>query len=105
MNALLLSALLLLPATGTVPMPPAAPQALAATMDLPLCAPPAIGDWWLDSDCLLVGAYTVTGNVYVADGLRLELDADASLDLDFASRHLWIGVGARVVIGTGARIH
>ena len=102
MKTLILAALLLLPTTPGTPIQGVGsfPEAV-----LPPCNPPAGGDWWVATDCLLSGDHAVTGSVYVFFGSRLELAPGASLDLDFQLRHLWIGAGSRVIVGAGARIH
>lgn len=78
------------------------PRALVA---MPVCAPPLVGDWVVASDCLMVGNQNAPRNVIVLDGVTLQMAGGAALDIDFAQRQLVIGVGARVIIGLGGRIH
>jgi len=102
MNALFLSAMLMLGAASANP-----PEVFEVVQEelLPLCNPPQFGDWWLASDCLLGGSQTVPGNVFVVGSSTLELAPGATLNISFQTHRLWIGVGSRVVIGDGGRIH
>ncbi len=69
------------------------------------CVPPAVGDWVIATDCLMFGDRVAPGDVVVLDGVTLQVSDNASLDIDFALHKLVIGIGSRVLIGTGARIH
>ena len=69
-----------------------------------ICAPPLIGDWVIDADCLMVGDQVAAGAVLVVGGSTLELGVGASLDIDFLAERLEIDATSRVIVGPGARI-
>lgn len=69
------------------------------------CTPPAAGNWTVAASCDLAGAAAVTGNVTVQPGVTLTLAPGASLNINFAARHLRVRSGARVILRAGARIH
>ena len=95
----------------TLLLGPAAPAAVEASghgdtlTTLPPCAPPAIGDWVVASDCSMAGDQVAPGAVLVVGGSTLELAAGASLDIDFVSQRLEIDATSRVLVGVGARIY
>ena len=71
---------------------------------VPTCALPDSGDWMVTQDCTLSGSATAPGNVIVEKNVALTIAENASLDIDFANRHLKIKNGAKVVIKSGGKI-
>jgi hypothetical protein len=109
MNALLVLSLLLplsVPATPPAEIGNAALSTeVAQKIVLPPCAPPVFGTWMVASDCEMFGSRVAPDDVLVLDGVTLTLAAGSELDVDFSSHRLEVGVGSRVLIGVGARIH
>lgn len=74
------------------------------TGTVPTCAPPPAGIWFVTRDCVMTGSRTAADDVRVWDGVTLRLAPGATLDIDFAQHHLWIGNGSRVIVGDGGAI-
>ena len=55
-------------------------------------------------DCTLSGSATAPGNVIVEENITLTIAENASLDIDFANRHLKNKSGGKVVIESGGKI-
>ena len=66
---------------------------------------PDSGDWIINSTCQLSTPATVTGDVTVQNNSALVISNGTSLDIDFATKHLLIKSGSKVLIKSGGKIN
>ena len=66
------------------------------------CVP--TNDWTVTSSCLLESDFTATGNVIVQNNSVLVIPNGVTLDIDFASKHLLVESGSKVLIKFGGKI-
>ncbi len=69
------------------------------------CSPPGSGDWIVNESCTFQGSAGAPANVIVEGDATLTIANGASLDLDFASRHLLVKAGSHVIVKAGGQIH
>jgi len=67
------------------------------------CAPTA-NDWTITSSCLLESGFTTTGNVIVQNNSVLVIPNGVTLDIDFATKHLLVQSGSKVLVKSGGKI-
>lgn len=64
----------------------------------------ATGSWNISHNCAITGSLAAPANVTVESGNALTINPNASLDIDFATSHLLIKDGAKVVIKDGGKV-
>ncbi len=69
------------------------------------CAPPLSGDWVISEDCALEQNATAPAHVIVQNNATLTIANSASLNIDFATYHLLVKYGSKVIIKQGAKIY
>jgi hypothetical protein len=67
------------------------------------CSPTA-NDWTVTSSCLLENNFTATGNVIVQNNSVLVIPSGVTLDINFATKHLLVQSGGKVLIKSGGKI-
>lgn len=75
---------------------------LGAALDL--CSPPPQGDWVVEESCTFYGGADVAGDLIVEDPATLTIAPGAVLDVDFATQHILVRDGARVIVKVGGKI-
>jgi hypothetical protein len=65
---------------------------------------PTLVDWTITSSCQLSTSVSVTGNVLVQNNSVLVIPSGKILDVDFATKHLLVKSGSKVLIKSGGKI-
>jgi hypothetical protein len=78
-------------------------SAVATTTNI-FCTPPISGDWIIESDCNITSMIIAPGNVVVQSNAIVTIEDGGTLDVDFATNHLLIKTGSKVLIKTGGKI-
>jgi hypothetical protein len=69
------------------------------------CAPPSpVTDWIITTSCQLSTSASVSGNVTVQNNSVLVIPSGKILDVDFATKHLLVKSGSKVLIKSGGKI-
>ncbi len=66
--------------------------------------PPASGTWVVSENCTLEGTATAPGDVVVQNGATFTISNGAFLNVNFASHHLLVRDGSRVIVKNGGKI-
>jgi hypothetical protein len=72
--------------------------------DVCVSCTPTSGNWTIISSCQLSTSVIVTGNVSVESSAVLVIPNGKTLDIDFATKHLLIKSGSKVLIKSGGKI-
>ena len=68
------------------------------------CLPPT-GDWIIDSNCSLANSAIAPANVIVQNNAVFTIPNGKTLDIDFASKHLLVQWGSKVIVQVGGKIN